>query len=883
MKKIYLAMAIVLMTAVCAHAQLEKVKKSVLYINSYHHGYRWSDSIFEGIREALEQSEFKIDLQVEHMDTKKYDYDFSAERLLPLFRDKFRKDSFDVVIVSDNDAFTFALDHREELFPGVPIVFCGVNDFSIDSVKNVTGVVENFPVADTLDLALELKPYMDKVIVVGDRSTAGRTIRRQVEAVMPFFEGRLEFEYWSDLTLRQVLQRTEHLPPNAFLFFIPYYVTLDGRSYTSEEVVQAISNSSNVPIFTAWEFLIGHGALGGSLISGYEHGRLAAMLALRILRGENADEIPIIQRPQGDYFFDYNVMKKLGIKESQLPDGSRIVNMPKAFYELPKQLFWTIMIFILVLVIVLVFLTYTIVERKRVEKRIKEQLSFQEILMDTIPQLVSWKDSEQRYLGANRAFTEFFGIGDPQALMGRTDSESLPQRDFAEWAGALDRQVVRTRKALRKIRRNVQNGQGREAWLELNKVPLFDQNGKAVGTLSTAENITKERDLEKQLIQSQKMEAIGTLAGGIAHDFNNILTSIINSTELAMLDVDPDSLAGKDLDRVLKAARRGGHVVKQILAFSRPSQEGFRPTDIGEVVEEVLGLVKASMPGNIQISAELEKDVPATWADPTQLHQVVLNLCTNSFQALRETGGILRVELGGTDLDEEDARTVNLDPGHYLRLAIIDNGPGIPAEILDKIFDPFFTTKGKAEGTGLGLAVVHGIVKGHNGGIRVSSSAGKQTAFEIYLPLLDEGQDAPTALVEGLVQGDGRILFVEDDPDQLETTPRLLESLGYSVSPAADVMRALEFVAQAEEDFDLVITDFDMPGANGVDLAETLADIVPGLPLLLVSGREDAVAAASGLPNIKRVVIKPYDKNIIAEAVATVLSDAKRGDTWPES
>lgn len=870
---------IAILAALCLFpvaSRAEKVKKNVLYINSYHHGYRWSDNILEGVRSTLDESEFKINLQIEYMDTKKYAYDFSAKRLLPLFRDKFSREHFDVVIVSDNDAFNFALDHREELFPGVPIVFCGANDFKPGSIPNVTGVVENFPVADTLDLALRLRPEMDRVVVVGDSSTAGRTIRSQVESVMPFYEDRLDFEYWSDLSVKQVKERTARLPKNVFMFFIPYYITIDGRSYTSEEVVEAISEGSTIPIFTAWEFLLGHGALGGSLISGEQHGHLAAELALKILRGEKADNIPMVERPIGNYYFDYSVMKKLDVKESQLPKGSRIINMPKAFYELPKQLFWTIMIFMLVLVVVLVFLIYTIIERRRIEKRIKEQLAFQEILMDTIPQLVCWKDNGQRYLGANRAFGEFFGIEDPQQVMGQTDSEALPQREFAGWVGALDREVVRTRKALRKLKRRVKRNDGEEAWLELNKVPLFDPGGNVVGTLTTAENITKERDLEKQLIQSQKMEAIGTLAGGIAHDFNNILTSIINSTELAMGDVDPESLTGKDLDRVLKAARRGGHVVKQILAFSRPSQEGFRATDICEVVGEVLGLVKASMPGNIRINATENCDIPLVWADPTQLHQVILNLCTNSFQALRDGGGgELGIELQDIQLAEDEARAINLEPGRFVRLVIADDGPGIPGDILDKIFDPFFTTKGKAEGTGLGLAVVHGIVKGHNGGIRVSSEPNESTRFEIFLPVHDEIAEFQILGDMQAMQGQGRILFVEDDPDQLATTPRILESLGYRVTAVADVIGALELVAREEQEFDLVITDFDMPGSNGVELAEALMNIVPGLPVILVSGREDAVSAASGLSNIERIVIKPYDKTMMAQAVVAVLGDTE--------
>jgi len=286
---------------------------------------------------------------------------------------------------------------------------------------------------------------------------------------------------------------------------------------------------------------------------------------------------------------------------------------------------------------------------------------------------------------------------------------------------------------------------------------------------------------------------------------------------------------------------------------------------------EVLGLVKASLPRNIDIRTNIRAGLNCVNADPTQLHQVVLNLCTNSFQALRGSGGVLEVELCEVDLGFEDARMLNLRPDRYLKLAISDDGPGISQEILDKIFDPFFTTKDKTEGTGLGLAVVHGIVTGHNGAITVSSTPWARTSFELYLPSNEALDETGAIPLHKLAPGMGRILFVEDDEDQLQTTPRILESLGYDVVASSDPMDAIGVIARDPYVFDLVITDFDMPDTNGVELALSLQDTAPHLPVMLVSGREDAATAASRLKNIKRVVIKPYNKNIIAEAIDSVL------------
>lgn len=866
-------------------ALAETEKRNVLYLNSYQNGYKWSDDILEGLRNSFAKSGLNIDLHIEYMDTKRFkDSDF-MEILHSYYVFKYQKYKFSAIVVSDNNALNFMLRYRETFFPGVPVIFCGINDFRpelIEGFDDYCGVLENPDIKDNIDLALKINPKLDKVVVVGDQSVTSRAIREQIRKVEPLFKGLLEFESWNDMPLVDLLARSRTMTKNEILLFTPFYKGVHGELLSSEEVLNIIYQNSPVMIYSVWEFLLGHGIVGGKLLSGTDQGRKAAEMALHVLKTGKMPEQRVIKATNEYYMFDYNVLERFNINSDLLPEDSVIINEPDYFYKLDKQVFWTIIISILGLSLVLVMLIISILQRRKVEKRIKAQLSFQEILMDTIPLLICWKDKKQRYLGANHSFTDFFGLGSPWALVGLTDSEVEVHRRFAEQAAVWDKKVLQSGKPRMGINWSLIREGEDPVWLEINKVPLYNEKGEVVGTLSTAEDVTRKVNLEKQLLQSQKMEAIGTLAGGIAHDFNNILTSIMNSVELALSDIEEGTLTYKDLDRAIKAAQRGSRVVKQILTFSRPSQEGFKPTDIGEVVKETVDFIKASLPRNIRVSANVPEGAPLVMADPTQIHQVIMNLCTNSFHSLKGRGGRIDVTLNTVEVEDEQAQFMRVAPGVYLRLEIADNGQGIPVEILDKIFDPFFTTKGKAEGTGLGLAVVHGLIKGHGGGISVSSTPEVKTSFDIFLPVQGQLRDISRKSYGALPMGQENVLFVEDDEDQLETTPRILESLGYMVTALASPEQAFNLIVDEPGRFDLMITDYDMPQTNGLELARMVQDVAPDLPIMVVSGRRNVLSYVADVEydvkSVRKVLMKPYNKTTIADAIREVLSTTENID-----
>ena len=355
----------------------------------------------------------------------------------------------------------------------------------------------------------------------------------------------------------------------------------------------------------------------------------------------------------------------------------------------------------------------------------------------------------------------------------------------------------------------------------------------------------EQRQLEKKLQQAQKMEAIGTLAGGIAHDFNNILSAIFGYTELAQLNVDDSDRLRKDLNEILTGAQRAKDLVNQILTFSRKSDHELEPLNVQLILKEALKLLRSSIPSTIEIKEKIDPGCQAVLANPTQIHQIIMNLCTNAYYTMRETGGVLGVTLIPVEINPDKIPfKLYLSPGSYLLLEISDNGCGIPRDVLDRIFEPYFTTKPKGEGTGLGLAMVHGITKSFGGDVSVESEPGVGTTFHVYLPVAEQAKRELTEEVAApLPRGNERILFVDDNDSIVQVSRDLLESLGYKVAAITKSIHALEIFQQTPNDFDLVITDVTMPGMTGIDLATHILTIRPKMPIILCTGFSELVNA----------------------------------------
>lgn len=400
--------------------------------------------------------------------------------------------------------------------------------------------------------------------------------------------------------------------------------------------------------------------------------------------------------------------------------------------------------------------------------------------------------------------------------------------------------------------------------------PVFDSANRISGFMSIKRDITGEADLENRLLQAQKMESIGTLAGGIAHDFNNLLTVIIGNIELVRMDVHAPPNTVESLDQVLRSSLRAKDLVKQILAFSRQQERETSRLQLGSWIKEGIRFLRSALPANIVIQSEIQENLPDVEADPTQMHQVLMNLATNAGHAMREKNGILTIRLKALEIESDFASThPPLLPGPHVHLQISDNGHGMPPDVLQRIFEPFFTTKPQGEGTGLGLSVVYGIVKAHGGSIHVYSQPGVGTTFHLYFPASPSAAAAVEAAREEMPCGKGeRILFVDDAPTMCRLAEQILARLGYVVTSLTSPEEAINLFGWDSHSFDLIITDFTMPGVNGIELLDAIRKIKPNIPVVLSSGLLSAeLHAIAQHKGVKVFVPKPFTPSMLAMAV----------------
>jgi PAS domain S-box-containing protein len=510
------------------------------------------------------------------------------------------------------------------------------------------------------------------------------------------------------------------------------------------------------------------------------------------------------------------------------------------------------------------------------QKLVESEALFAKAFRASPDALVVLDGKTGRFLEVNEGFERLFGR--PRAeVLGKTSLE------LDLWENQLEREHGRTilyeERTLRDfpIVARTASGNLRNCLLSAEHIELASGRSVVAIVRDVTEKLRTERaksELEAQLRQTQKMEALGTLAGGIAHDFNNILGAIMAYSELIKLDIHLPQQIESYLLELRRAGERAKDLVQQILTFSRRQPQQRRPVRLEHALREALNLLRSTLPATIQIQVRLSGDAPLVLADPTLIHQVLTNLGTNAAHAMRNAPGKLAIELDDATLDDVMAREHSeLLPGRYARLTVRDSGEGMDADTLKRVFEPFFTTKAPGEGTGLGLAVVHGIVRDHEGAIFVDSAPGEGTTVTVYLPEHTVGVEAASEPPPELVRAHGeRVLFIDDEAVLCRSVSALLERLGYRVTARSDPAEALELFRQKPREFDVVLTDLTMPGMTGVDVAREILKLSPGKPVLMMSGYSSTWTAESlKTLGVLDLIVKPLAAARLSQSLAAAL------------
>lgn len=511
--------------------------------------------------------------------------------------------------------------------------------------------------------------------------------------------------------------------------------------------------------------------------------------------------------------------------------------------------------------------------RKRKESCHRERIL--QSLFDSSLNAVVISDLSGRTRFVNPSFTRIFGYS-KEEVTGRK-MPCLPEWETLKSESERKNLVHHKDDIERETKRLRKDGQSID--VSITQSLCRDHNGDPTDILTIIRDITDKKSIERQLLHAQKMEAIGTLAGGIAHDFNNLLFIISGYVEMSLKELAEGDRVIDNLVQMSKAVTRARSLVQQILSFSRLEAQGQKKTLIQPVVKETLVMLRASLPSTIEIHQEIDESCKSVWADPTRIHQMIMNLCTNAYHSMRTNGGRLEVKLNRITIGFEDTTDqINLTPGKYVMLTVSDTGHGIEKSLMDRIFEPYFTTKAQCEGTGMGLAMVHGIVKSIGGHITVSSIPQKGSIFNVYLPEIDEeAVEVEKSSTETVRGGNEHILLIDDEEDIVEMLQKMLTYFGYQITTASNSEEALKLFCAYPSRFDLVVTDQTMPKITGIELTQKIREIRPDIPVILCTGFSELITEEKlKALGVKEYIMKPIHCKEMAGIIRKVLDERSK-------
>ena len=849
-------------------------RPQVLVVLSYHVGMHWEDEVTRGLIDKLGE---ETDLIITQLDVMRYPSVGREKKMLEIMSNRAKISRPLLIITVDDFAYRFVLAHREEFEPGTPIVFGGVNFWQEDAPPGVTGVVEAINLTDTLKLMEQLQPNAQRWVVVNDLSETGQANRKAFDQARPKNDPH-EILWLSDGSFAETEERLSRLDPKRdVVLLLTWNIDRTGLTRSYENSIKRAHEISTAPIYGVWEFYFGRGIVGGALLDGRIHGQEIGDIAKRVLAGESPNDIPVVTQCRTQLKIDYSEVVRSSIPVKNIPLDAVIYNRTLSAWEQYRAVIIAVWVVIALQCATITWLIIVIQRRRQARASLHASEANLRHTLNSIEEAVIVTDTENKITRINRAAEKLTGVTAAEAH-GQALSHILPLKNPESGETLILPNLLSLQQSLGDnvpSRARLKSRSGTESIVVHSTAAIHDDKGVDLGVVMVLRDVSAQQKLEEQLYQAQKMESIGQLAGGIAHDFNNILAVIVGHGELLKDQLQKQPEALEDLQMLMRATDRATQLVQQILAFSRKTKHEATPILLQNVVKEALKFLRSTIPSSIEIAPRISSDLPLVLADATQIHQVIMNLCTNATHAMKDApNGRLEVRLEAMHADAEFAvMHPGLREGEYVRLTVSDTGHGMDEATLKHIFEPFFTTKIDGEGTGLGLSVVHGIIKTYNGGIFVDSHPDEGTIFNVYLPALSIARICGDTDSASIPAGSGEhILFVDDEPAICIAARRIMLNLGYQVTTFNKPLVALEHLKERPSEFALLVTDLTMPGADGLTIAREARRLSPDLPVILTTGfASDRTEEQLQAQGISKLLIKPFTTTSLAQALQASL------------
>jgi signal transduction histidine kinase/ActR/RegA family two-component response regulator len=850
----------------------------ILYIDSYHQGYPWSDGIAEGISSYLTEHG-QMEVAIEHLDAKRFPEEDLHKQFVRLLEMKYSDDLPSAVIVSDDPAFNLLSSYRQSLFADIPLIFLGINRFSSEKIAGqqlTFGIADSPDLKKTLDAALQLHPDAGHVVIVHDRTVTGMADRARA---IEFLEDHPDvssytFRFLTDLTLDEIPAAVSQLPGNSVILALHFIVDAEGRYIDPDAYITALASSGH-PVYIVNDLGLGTSpAVGGYIRSSRTEGRLAAGLALDAI--ESPMNEPLRQSAK-EYIFNYDALLEHGIELSALPEGARVINSPPPLDEQVRNALIVLAFSLAAALIMLVLLLHS-------RRQLRRQADLLKNAFNQFPQPVcaSYYHSRQPIF-INDAMISILMLSQNEDILLK-DKLYLHERlqqvlnlkvpDDAEMQAVGQQEILTFELNSRAAEKPMH--------VVMQKIPFIWQGRQAI--MTSLMDVTEQRIAEQKLRQSEKLQAVGQLTGGIAHDFNNQIMAIMGYAQLLELKVEDPSLQ-EYVKYIIMAAESSRALTGKLLAYSRNRPAEISPVPLNTCVTNTVELIRHAVDKRIEVISEIPDDPVKVQGDKAMIENALLNLCLNAADAI-PGNGMIKLKLS---LIEDPGRLNLVDsyletPGPYACITVTDTGSGISEQLRTKIFDPFFTTKLEGHGTGMGLPSVLRTVKNLRGAMALESIDGKGTSFMLIFEALEDTKwDTPEKVESGISEAEpsgsaaGRsaykVLIVDDEHLVRHIISRMLEQQGYQVTTAHDGYSALEAFSASEADFDLVILDMIMPRLNGLQTFRVLRGVRPDMKIILISGYSDLEQVEKMREEgLSAFLEKPISRQVLLDTVAEVLS-----------